>query len=120
MIEKIIEQLSKLTIADTLVLVKELEKKWGISAQDCMNKDNISPVTKKDNVKTSYNLYLESAGNKRIKIISIIRSMIGGSLKDAKGKVDAAPTSIKIFDKLEDAESSAKKLQNEGALVKVK
>lgn len=121
MIDKIINQLSNLTVLEIVELINKLEKKWNIKnvnhlqggADNLKNKDEIVN-------KTHYDLHLKSVGDKRIKIISIVRDIIGSGLKDAKNKIDSVPNIIKSSILKKDAEKLKIMLEKEGAQVELK
>lgn len=120
-INTIIEKLSKLTIIESVELVKKLEKSWGVSSS-C----NISSITKSANnvsnkkeIKSSYKVVLSSFGMKKISIIKEIKNITGLSLIKAKEIVDSIPKNIKDSVTLKEAERIKTRLEDLGAKVSI-
>jgi len=123
MIKEIVEKLSNFTILDIIKLTEELEKKWNISSKEIDNSlsNNSSSINiKKKADKNSFDLYLQSAGNKRIKVISLVKKIMNIGLKEAKDKIDSVPTIIKESISKEEAEKLRDELENEGAKIELK
>ena len=120
MIDKIITQLSSLTILEIVELANKLEKKWNISINTSSSLSTDSKSTSKSVDKSDYDIYLKSVGAKRIKIISMIREIIGSGLKEAKNKIDSAPVTIKTSVPKKEAYDIKKKLELEGAKIELK
>jgi large subunit ribosomal protein L7/L12 len=120
-IDSIIDQLSNLTILEIVELSNKLEEKWNVRVSNL--KESKLESSKKSKItqdKLNYDLHLISVGSKRIKIISIVRDIIKTGLKEAKSKIDMAPTMIKSSILKKDAEKLKKKLEDEGAKVELK
>jgi large subunit ribosomal protein L7/L12 len=121
MIDSIVEELSNLTVMETVELTKKLEKKWNISAIDNSSaKKNTNERPAESKTKSVYDIHLKSVGLKRIRVISIVREFLKSSLKDAKEKIDLVPTIIKSSVAKEDAEKLKKKIEMEGAKIELK
>ena len=118
-LNKIIDQLSKLTVVEAAELSKQLEEKWGVSAA--------APVAAAPAVaaapveeKTEFTVFLTAAGDKKINVIKEVRAFTGLGLKEAKDLVEAAPKEVKTGVAKKDAEEAKKKLEAAGAKVELK
>lgn len=111
-----IESLSAMELAE---LVKALEEKFGISAAApvaaAANGAAVSAVEEK----TSWDVFLKSAGEQKINVIKVIREATGLGLKEAKDIADAAPKMVKEGLKKEEAEELKKKLEGAGGTVEL-
>jgi len=107
-LEKLVEELSALTVLEAAQLSKLLEEKWGVSAA--------APVEVKD----EFNVILTAAGDKKINVIKAVREITGLGLKEAKDLVEAAPKAVKEGVPKADAEKLKAKLEAEGAKVELK
>ena len=120
-LDKIVEQLSKLTILEANELVSILEDKWGVSAAavaaPAVAADNAADVAAE---KSLFDVSLESAGSSKIKVIKAVKEATGLGLKEAKELVDKAPTIIKSGLDKTAAEELKKKLEEPGATVELK
>ena len=120
--EKLIEEISKLTVLDLNDLVKELETHFGVSA--AMPMAQAAPaataaVAEKAEEKSEYKVTLENAGSEKIKVIKELRAVIPNlALSDAKAKVDETPTDLGVMPK-EDAMKVKKALEAAGAKVQL-
>ena len=118
-LNKIIDQLSKLTVVEAADLSKQLEEKWGVSAA-------VAPaaapaaVTTPVEEKSEFTIFLSSVGDKKINVIKEVRAMTGLGLKEAKDLVEAAPKEVKAGVSKKDAEEAKKKLEAAGAKVELK
>jgi large subunit ribosomal protein L7/L12 len=122
-LDKIVEQLSKLTIIEASELASKLEEKWGVSASPVASISNSSNTedTAPDEVKkTEFSVVLKSSGSKKIEVIKSIKSILGIGLKEAKTLVDSAPTVIKENVPKDEAEEIQSKLIGSGAEVELK
>jgi large subunit ribosomal protein L7/L12 len=123
-LEKIVEELSALTVMEASELSKMLEEKWGVSAA--------APVAVAAAAapgagaaaaaaeKTEFSVVLESAGDKKINVIKVVRELTGLGLKEAKDLVEGAPKEVKADVPKATAEEWKKKLEAEGAKVALK
>ena len=107
-LEKLVEELSALTVLEAAELSKLLETKWGVSAA--------APVEVKD----EFTVVLAAAGDKKINVIKAVREITGLGLKEAKDLVEAAPKAVKEGVPKADAEKLKAKLEAEGAKVELK
>lgn len=119
-LEKIVEQLSTLTIIQASELSKMLEEKWGVSAAVPMAVAAAPGVVETKVEKTEFEVVLTSIGDKKIEVIKVTRELTGLGLKEAKEIVDAAPKTIKSGVNKEEAENFKAKLEAAGAKVELK
>ena len=118
-LNKIIEDLSKLTVVEAADLSKQLEEKWGVSAAApvAAAAGAAAPAAEE---KSEFTVFLASFGEKKINVIKEVRSITGLGLKEAKDLVEAAPKEIKAGVAKKDAEEMKKKLEAAGAKVELK
>lgn len=118
-LEKIVEDLSALTVIEAAELAKLLEEKWGVSAAAPVAvaaAGAAAPVEEKD----SFDVVLEAAGDNKINVIKVVREITGLGLKEAKDLVEGAPKVVKEALPKAEAEALVKKLQEAGAKVAAK
>ncbi len=121
-LEKLVEELSALTVLEAAQLSKLLEEKWGVSAAAPVavaaagGGAAAAPVEVKD----EFNVVLTAAGDKKINVIKAVREITGLGLKEAKDLVEAAPKAVKEGVPKADAEKLKAKLEAEGAKVELK
>ena len=121
-LNKIIEDLSSLTVAEAAELSKQLEEKWGVTAAAAVaaapaaGAAGAAPVEEKD----EFTIMLTAAGDKKINVIKEVRAITGLGLKEAKDLVEGAPKEIKGGVAKKDAEEFKKKLEAAGAKVELK
>ena len=118
-LNKIIGELSKLTVVEAADLSKQLEEKWGVSAAAAPAAAPIAATTAAEE-KTEFTVFLLSAGDKKINVIKEVRAITGLGLKEAKDLVEAAPKEVKTAVPKKDAEEAKKKLEAAGAKVELK
>merc|ERR1712151_540137 len=120
--DDIINAISKMSVMEVVDLVKEMEKKFDISASNMMM--NAGPVasTEKEEVKeqTEFAVTLESFGTSKISVIKSIRAIINLGLKEAKDFVENAPKLVKDGIDKKESEEIKKKLEEAGAKVSIK
>ena len=122
-LEKIVEQLSELSLLEAAELTKLLEEKWGVSAAApaavmAMPAGGAAEAAEE---KTEFDVVLKSAGAKKIQVIKAVRAMRSDlGLKEAKAVVDDAPSTILEGVSKEEAEEAKGKLEAEGAEVEIK
>ncbi len=119
-LEKIVGDLSKLTVMEAADLSKLLEEKWGVSAAAPVAA--AAPVVAEEAVveKDEFDVVLASYGEKKINVIKEVRALTGLGLKEAKDLVEAAPKAVKEGVGKEEAESAKKQLEEAGATVELK
>ena len=120
-LNKIIEDLSKLTVVEAAELSKQLEEKWGVTAAAAVA---VAPVTggtaAPEEEKSEFTIMLTSAGDKKINVIKEIRTFTKLGLKEAKDLVESAPKELISGVKKKEAEEIKKKLEAAGAKVELK
>ena len=117
-LNKIIEELSKLTVVEAADLSKQLEEKWGVSAAAPAAAAAATAAPAEE--KSEFDIFLSSFGDKKINVIKEVRALTGLGLKEAKDLVEAAPKEIKKGVAKKDAEEAKKKLEAAGAKVELK
>ncbi len=121
-LEKIVDDLSALTVMEAAELSKLLEEKWGVSAAApvAVAAAAAAPAAAAAAEKTEFSVVLEAAGEKKINVIKVVRELTGLGLKEAKDLVEAAPKEVKGDVPKAAAEEMKKKLEAEGAKVALK
>ena len=117
-LNKIIEDLSKLTVTEAADLSKQLEEKWGVSpmAAAAPAAGSAAPAEEKDD----FSIMLVSAGDKKINVIKEVRAATSLGLKEAKDLVEGAPKEVKAGVPKKEAEEIKAKLEAAGAKVELK
>ncbi len=119
-LEKIVEELSSLTVLEAAELAKALEEKWGVSAAAPMAVAAVAAAPAVEE-KTEFDVILEpSPDDKKIGIIKEVRAITSLGLKEAKDLVEGAPKPVKQGVSKEEAEKVKKQLETAGAKVSVK
>jgi|TARA_A100001011_G_scaffold16955_1_gene17648 large subunit ribosomal protein L7/L12 len=121
-LNKIVEDLSSLTVLEAAELSKLLEDKWGVSAAAPVAVA-AAPAAGGDapaEEKTEFDVELTEAGSNKIAVIKEVRTITGLGLKEAKDLVEGAPKPLKQGVKKEDAETMKKSLEAAGAKVELK
>ena len=118
-LEKIVEELSALTVMEAAELSKMLEEKWGVSAAAPVAVAAAGGAAAPAEEKDTFNVVLESAGDNKINVIKVVRELTGLGLKEAKDLVEGAPKNVKDDVAKADAETMKKKLEEAGAKVKL-
>lgn len=119
-LEKLVEELSALTVLEAAELSKLLETKWGVSAAAPVAVAAAGAAAAPVEVKDEFTVVLAAAGDKKINVIKAVREITGLGLKEAKDLVEAAPKPIKEGVPKADAEKLKAKLEAEGAKVELK
>ena len=121
-LEKIVEQLSELTVMEAASLSKLLEEKWGVSAAAPVAVAAAAGMAAEAPAeeKTEFQVILAAAGDKKIEVIKEVRAITGLGLKEAKDLVEGAPKSLKEAASKDEAEEIKKKLEAVGAKVELK
>ena len=120
-LNKIIEDLSSLTVVEAAELSKQLEEKWGVTAAAAVAAApaagaSDAPAEEKD----EYTVMLTSAGDKKINVIKEVRAVTELGLKEAKDLVEGAPKEVKTGVNKKEAEEIKAKLEAAGAKVELK
>jgi large subunit ribosomal protein L7/L12 len=122
-LEKLVEELSALTVLEAAELSKLLEEKWGVSAAAPVAVAAAAgggAAAAPAEVKDEFNVILAAAGDKKINVIKAVREITGLGLKEAKDLVESAPKAVKEGVPKADAEKLKAKLEAEGAKVELK
>ena len=121
-LNKIIDELSNLTVVEAAELSKQLEEKWGVTAAAAVAAPaaGAAPGGAPAEEKDEFTIMLVSAGDKKINVIKEVRAITTLGLKEAKDLVEAAPKEIKSGVNKKDAEEMKKKLEAAGAKVELK
>ena len=121
-LEKIVDELSSLTVLEAAELAKLLEAKWGVSAAAAVavaaapGAVAAAPVEEK----TEFTVVLAAAGDKKIEVIKEVRAITALGLKEAKDLVEGAPKAVKEGVSKEEAEKIKAALEKAGAKVELK
>ena len=120
-LNKIIEDLSSLTVVEAAELSKQLEEKWGVTAvtaaaAPAAGAAAAAPAEEKD----EFTIMLTAAGDKKINVIKEVRAVTALGLKEAKDLVEGAPKEVKTGVNKKEAEEIKAKLEAAGAKVELK
>ncbi len=123
-LEKIVEQLSALSVLEAAELVKKLEEKWGVSAAApvAMAVAGAAPAAAAEAVeeKTEFDVVIKDPGPKKIEVIKVIRQLVNLSLTEAKAMAETADGKVMAAVGKDAAMDAKKKLEEAGAVVEVK
>ena len=121
-LNKIIDELSTLTVVEAAELSKQLEEKWGVTAAAAVAAPAAGAAAggAPAEEKNEFTVVLASAGDKKINVIKEVRAITALGLKEAKDLVEGAPKEIKSGVSKKDAEEMKKKLEAAGAKVELK
>lgn len=122
-LEKIVEDLSALTVLEAADLAKLLEEKWGVSAAAPVAAAAAGPAAAAAPVaeaQTEFTVMLMEVGPNKINVIKEVRAITGLGLKEAKDLVEAAPKEVKADLPKDEAEKLKKQLEGAGAKVELK
>ena len=119
-LNKIIDELSTLTVVEAAELSKQLEEKWGVTAAAPVAAAAAGAAAPAAEEKSEFSLFLSAAGDKKINVIKEVRAITGLGLKEAKDLVEAAPKELKAGVAKKEAEEVKKKLEAAGAKVELK
>ncbi len=118
-IEKLVEEIEKLTVIELADLVKAIEEKFGVSAAAAVVAAGPAAGAAAAEEKTEFNVVLKDAGATKIAVIKAVREATGLGLKEAKDLVDSAPKTVKEGASKEEAEKLAEALKAAGAVVEL-
>ena len=120
-LNKIIDELSTLTVVEAAELSKQLEEKWGVTAAAPVAAaapgGAAAPAGEE---KSEFSLFLSAAGDKKINVIKEVRAITALGLKEAKDLVEGAPKEVKTGVNKKEAEEIKQKLEAAGAKVELK
>ena len=121
-LNKIVDELSTLTVMEAAELSKLLEEKWGVSAAApvAVAAAGAAPAADAAEEKDSFDVVLTASGDQKINVIKEVRAITGLGLKEAKDIVEGAPKTLKEGVKKEEAEEMKTKLEAAGAKVELK
>ncbi|WP_423325087.1 50S ribosomal protein L7/L12 [Deferribacter abyssi] len=123
--EQVIEFIENMSVLELAEFVKELEEKFGVSAAAPVAMVAGAPgaaggAESGAEEKTEFDVILQSAGDKKVQVIKVVREITGLGLKEAKALVDGAPKAVKEGIAKEEAEQIKTKLEEAGATVEIK
>ena len=116
-IEKLLEEIDSLTVAELAELVKGIEEKYGVSAAAVAAPAAGAGAAAEE--KTEFDIVVKEAGANKIAVIKVVREVTGLGLKEAKELVDGAPKTVKEKVKKEEAEEAKAKFTEAGAVVEL-
>tara|TARA_B100001109_G_C18635291_1_gene367985 strand:- start:251 stop:622 length:372 start_codon:yes stop_codon:yes gene_type:complete len=120
-LNKIVDELSTLTVMEAAELSKLLEEKWGVTAAAPVAvAAGSAPAAEAVEEKDSFDVVLTAAGDQKINVIKEVRAITGLGLKEAKDMVEGAPKTLKEGVKKEEAEAMKTQLEAAGAKVELK
>src|SRR5919198_177834 len=125
-VDKIFDELGKMSVLDLVELKKKIEDEWGITAAApvAVAAPGAAPAAGGDGAaaeeQTSFDVVLAGAGDKKIQVIKVVRAITGLGLKEAKDLVDGAPNPVKEGVAKDEADSIKSQLEEAGASVEVK
>lgn len=122
--EQVFEFIDSMTILDMSQFIKEFEERYGVTAAApvavAAAGAGAAPAAAAAEEKTSFDVILSSAGDKKIQVIKVVRELTGLGLKEAKDLVDGAPKTVKAGASKEESEAIKAKLEEQGAKVEIK
>ncbi len=121
-LNKIVDELSTLTVMEAAELSKLLEEKWGVTAAApvAVAAGGAAPAAEAAEEKDAFDVVLTAAGDQKINVIKEVRAITGLGLKEAKDMVEGAPKTLKEGAKKEEAEAMKTQLETAGAKVELK
>ena len=125
-IDELIGSIESMTVLQLSELVKALEEKFGVSAQAMAAAPAAAGTAAGEGQaaeaeeQTEFDVILKAAGDKKIQVIKVVRTITGLGLKEAKGLVDGAPKPVKEKVSSEEAEALKKQLEEAGASIEIK
>ncbi|MGH6931130.1 MAG: 50S ribosomal protein L7/L12 [Dongiaceae bacterium] len=119
-LQKLVDELSRLTVLEAAELSKKLEEAWGVSAAAPVAVAAVAAAAAPAAEKDEFTVVLKEAGVNKINVIKEVRAITGLGLKEAKDLVEGAPKPVKEGVNKADAEALKKKLEDAGAKVELK
>ena len=119
-LNKMVDELSTLTVMEAAELSKQLEEKWGVTAAAPVAAAAAAPAAEAAEEKDSFDVVLTAAGDQKINVIKEVRAITGLGLKEAKDMVEGAPKTLKEGAKKDEAEAMKTQLEAAGAKVELK
>jgi large subunit ribosomal protein L7/L12 len=120
--DQVFEFIDNMTILDMSKFIKEFEERYGVTAAAPVAVAAAAPgaAAPAAEEKTSFDVILAAAGDKKIQVIKVVRELTGLGLKEAKDLVDGAPKPVKTGISKEEADAMKAKLEEQGAKVEIK
>jgi len=121
--EQVVDFIANMTVLELSEFIKELEEKFGVSAAAPAMAFAAAPAAaaaEPEEEKTEFDVILKEAGANKIAVIKVVRALTGLGLKEAKDKVDGAPSAILEAVAKDKAEDAKKQLADAGAVVEMK
>ncbi|MGH3023088.1 MAG: 50S ribosomal protein L7/L12 [Gaiellaceae bacterium] len=126
-VDKVFDELGKMTVLDLVELKNKIEEEWGVTAAApvAVAAAGAAPAAAGDGAaadeeQSEFDVVLTGAGDKKIQVIKVVRAITGLGLKEAKDLVDGAPNPVKEGVAREEADSLKSQLEEAGATVEVK
>jgi large subunit ribosomal protein L7/L12 len=125
-VDKVFDELGKMTVLELVELKKKIEDEWGITAAApvAVAAAGAAPAAGGDGAaaeeQTAFDVVLSGAGDKKIQVIKVVRAVTGLGLKEAKDLVDSAPNPVKEGVAKDEADSIKAQLEEAGATVEIK
>ena len=119
-LQKLVDELSKLTVLEAAELSKKLEEAWGVSAAAPVAAAAAAPAGPAAEVKDTFDVVLADGGANKINVIKEVRAITALGLKEAKDLVEGAPKPVKEGVSKQEAADIKKKLEDAGAKVELK
>lgn len=117
-VEKLLDEISSLTVLEAAQLKKMMEDKFGVTAAAPVAVAAVAAPVQEE--KDTFDLVLTSAGDKKIEVLKVVREVTGLGLKEAKDLVDSVPKPLKNGVKKDEAEAIKKKIEAAGGKVELK
>lgn len=120
--DDILNAIAEMTVMDVVDLIKAMEEKFGVSAAAAVAAAPAAAAAAApvEEEKTEFDVILKEAGEKKVNVIKVVRTLTGLGLKEAKDLVDGAPSTVKESVNKADAADAKKQLEEAGATVEVK
>jgi len=120
--DDILNAIAEMSVMDVVDLIKAMEEKFGVSAAAAVSAAPAAAAAAApvEEEKTEFDVILKEAGEKKVNVIKVVRTLTGLGLKEAKDLVDGAPSTVKESVNKADAADAKKQLEEAGATVEVK
>lgn len=118
--EDIINAVAEMSVKDVVALIEAMEEKFGVSAAAAVAAGPAGDAGGAAEEQTEFDVILTAMGDKKVNVIKAVRAITGLGLKEAKGMVDGAPSTIKEGASKADAEEAKKQLEEAGATAELK
>ncbi|KKO05235.1 hypothetical protein LCGC14_0075060 [marine sediment metagenome] len=120
--DDILNAIAEMSVMDVVELVSAMEEKFGVSAAAAVAAAGPAAAGPAEAAeeKTEFDIVLTAAGEKKVNVIKVVRTITGLGLKEAKDLVDGAPSTVKEAASKADAEEAKKQLEEAGATVELK